>query len=189
MSSAAILRLSARVQADYLNGGHVPLFVPDMNAAATIANYTAAQATAAAASAASAASMYVLSLALSIPAYGVGIDTMDLPRVSALGSLAFMDAPGALGVFANTQDATYQIRPDDFGKLLLTTSGARTYTLPLAADLPEGWFCRWRNRSGSNLTVNRSGADTLNAAATTIALATGTSGLIVRTSASTFEVF
>lgn len=187
--SDSIARLLARVQNDYLDNGHIPLLIDDYNAVARVGNYTAQQATAAAASAAAAANSYALMVALGASAYGVGIDLADLVRAGQLGGMAFMEPTTTLGRFVNTKDETYQIRPDDFAKVLLLTSGTRTHTLPLAADLPEGWWCMWNNRSGNNYTVNRSGTDTFNAAATTIALSTGDWGFIIRTSSSTFEVF
>lgn len=189
MSQEAIYRLQARLGSQYLSGGHRTYLISDFNDVAAVGQMTANNATQAAASAASAASSYSLMVALGASAYGVGIDATDLPRVASFPSGGFAELLAALGIFPNTQNGSYQITPHDFGKLLLTTSGTNTWTLPLAADLPEGWFCRWRNRSGNNLTLNRSGADTFNAAATTIALATGTSGMIVRTSSTTLEVF
>jgi len=85
-------------------------------------------------------------------------------------------------------NAAYQIVLQDFGKLVFCTSGANIYNLPAAADLPEGWFCRLRNRSGVNLTLNPTGADTINGSAS-LAIATGSAILTaVRTGAGTLEV-
>jgi hypothetical protein len=70
-----------------------------------------------------------------------------------------------VGCSPSWQNASYQIVLQDFGKLVFCTSGTNTYTLPAAADLPDGWFCRLRNRSGVNLTLNPTGADTLNGSA------------------------
>jgi hypothetical protein len=188
MSAEAILRLQARIVSDYYNGGHTTHFINDLNDMAAVADYAGDQAAEAAASSAAASASYALSLGFSLAAYGIGTQPLHLPRAGSLGALAFMGQE-ALRVLPNTQNATYQITPHDFGKMLLTTSGTNTWTLPLAADLPEGWWCLYRNRSGNNLTINRSGADTFNAAATTLAISTGAAiGMIVRTGATTFEV-
>jgi len=91
-------------------------------------------------------------------------------------------------LFSNQQNASYQIVLQDFGKLVFCTSGTNTYTFPAAADLPDGWFCRLRNRSGVNLTLNPTGADTLNGSAS-LAIATGSAILTAaRSGAGTFEV-
>ena len=180
--------LAARVDADFSALQHLTYFRPSLLAVGAVGREVAADATAAAASAAAASASYALSLGFSLAAYGIGTQPLHLPRAGSLGALAFMEQE-ALRVLPNTQNATYQITPHDFGRLLLTTSGTNTWTLPLAADLPEGWWCLYRNRSGNNLTINRSGADTFNAAATTVAISTGAAiGMIVRTSSTTFEV-
>ncbi len=88
-----------------------------------------------------------------------------MPRVVEHGSAAFAEIDSIRGLFPLLMNASYQIVQQDFGKLVFCTSGTNTYTLPSAADLPDGWFCRLRNRNGVNLTLNPTGADTINGSA------------------------
>lgn len=188
MSAEAIARLAARVVGDYLNGGHVEVFVPDLNDTATLATYTATNATSAAAAASAAAATYALVLALIGGGQGVGTEQLDVPPVWALGSGAFSDVEVIRGIFPNLQNAAYQILALDQGRLTYCTSGTNTYTLPLAADLPDGWCAPLRNRSGNNLTVARTGSDTINGT-TSATIATGnTTSWVFKTGSTSFEV-
>ena len=85
-----------------------------------------------------AALSYQQQLTLGGGSCGIGTEALKLPRTADHGQLSFVDLVPALGVFPNTQNATYQIALPDFAKLLLCTSGTRTWTLPLATDLPDG---------------------------------------------------
>lgn len=171
------------------NGGHRSWFLPliqDVVAQALeIENNAGSANTAAAAAAASLAAM----LAISGGTTGIGTEPFDLVRVNDLGTMAFLDEDVVMGFVFNTQNTTYQIRTTDKNKILLTTSGINTWTLPLLSDLPPRWFFRIKNRSGNNLTLNRSGSDTINAAATSLTIATGTSVLIARSGTSTWESY
>lgn len=189
MSSAAAARLAARVSADYASGGHRTYFTPDLNDAATVAGEVANDASSAASSASTAAASLAAAQAIVGATQGVGTDGMDVPQNATLGSAARADANRLRGRFYLLCDSNYQILPQDFGKLLVTTSGTRTWTLPLGSDLPEGWTIYIKNRSGNNLTINRSGSDGINAAATSITIATGASATITLTSSSTFESY
>lgn len=189
MSTPDILYLEARVDADFEGFSHLTYFRPSLHSVAAVGRYVADLAGQAGASEAAAAASYALQLGLGAGAYGIGSLPLSLPRAGALGSAAFLNVNQLKGIFPNTQNAAYQIVPHDFGKLLLTTSGTNTWTLPLAADLDEGWFALYRNRSGNNLTVQRSGADGINAAASSVTISTGAAiGWIIRTSGTTFEV-
>ncbi len=189
-ATGAIYRLSVRLQADYLNGGHVSYFIPDLNDMATIADYFVEVSETTIAYAEAAAANYALQVALGGGAYAVGTQMLSLPRVANLGSGAFIEANVALGLWPVTKNTTYTIEVHDFRKVLLCTSGTNTWTLPEAQYLPDGWFCCFINRSGNNLTINRGGTDTFNAAATTLAVASAASPIhfIIKTSSSTFEV-
>ena len=189
MSEADWAYLAARTSADFANGGHRVVFVPTRSAVAATAIDVSAFATAAAASAAAAAGSLATQLALGTPANGIGNEPMDLPRMSMFGTSAVRQWDVAAGLFANTQNATYQITEHDGGKLLLCTSGTQTYTLPPASAELVGWNCRLRNRSGNNLTLARTGADTINGAESNLTVATASAILtIVCTSATGFEV-
>lgn len=187
--SESISRLAGRVVGDYLNNGHLVNLVPDLNAMAAVANLTGSNATQAAASASAAAGSLATQVALGLAANGVGNEPMDLPRMSTFGGSAFRQWDMAGSLVANTQDATYQITEHDQGKLLLCTSGTRTWTLPAATDVWIGWTARLRNRSGNNLTLARTGSDTINGAGSDLTIATASAILtIVCTGTAAFEV-
>lgn len=187
--SESISRLAGRVLADYLDNKHLINLMGDLNAMATVANLAAASATQASAAQTAAAGSLSTQVALGLPANGVGNEPMDLPRMSMLNGEAFRQWDMAAALITNTQDATYQITEHDGGKLLLCTSGTRTWTLPAATDVWIGWQARLRNRSGNNLTLARTGSDTINGAASSLTIATGSAILtIVCTGAAAFEV-
>jgi len=189
MSAADWAFLAARTAGEFANDGHRTWFVPSLTAVAATAIDVAAFATAAQASAAAASGSLATQLALGTPANGVNNTPMGLPRMSMLNGEAFRAWDQAAALVVNTQDATYQITEHDGGKLLLCTSGTRTWTLPAAADVWIGWQARLRNRSGNNLTLNRTGSDTINGAGSNLTVATGSAILtIVCTSATGFEV-
>lgn len=189
MPSAAAARLAARVSSQYANGGHRTYFTPDLNDAATVAGEVANDANSAASSAAAAAASLATAQAIVGATQGVGTDGMDVPQNATLGTAARADINRLRGKFSLICDSNYQILPQDFGKVLITTSGTRTWTLPLGTDLPEGWFIHVKNRSGNNLTINRSGSDGINAAATSLTIANGASAIISLTSSTTFESY
>ena len=186
----AISRLAARTLAQYLeDSSYIEIFPPDLNAVATIGSDVSSKALQIAATYALIAASVATAQAIVGLTQKVGSDILSLPRNVELGGAAYLDYEQLQAIFPSTQNAAYQMVVQDWGKLLLTTTGTNTWTLPAAADLPDGWWCQYRNRSGANLTIARSGADTMNAAATSVTVATGAAiGLIVRTSSSTFEV-
>jgi len=188
--SESISRLAGRVLADYLDNKHLLNLMGDLNAIAAVANYAAAQATQAAAAAAGAAGSYALMEDLGAAAYSIGTASLSLPRAGDLGSAAFREWQYAHGVITSLQNAAYQVTLHDYGKLLLTTSGTNTFTLPLGTDLPQAWWCLYMNLSGNTLTFARSGSDTINAAATSAAIAGATTsiGRLVRRSSTTFLI-
>jgi hypothetical protein len=140
----------------------------------------------AAGSAAQAAASLASALALAGGAQGIGAGGLDVPRGIELGTGAFVDWDVATGVYPNLRNADYAVLAGDRHRLTYCTSGEYTWTLPLAADLPDGWFCRLKNRSGAILTVSRQGADTIDGGATTV-IGTGGGRTVVRTSATSFE--
>lgn len=187
MSAAARARLAARIATQYQNGGHRSIFVPDLNDVAAVGNEAAANGTNAVNSAAQAAASLAAALAIIGGAQGVGADPLDVPRGAELGSAAFMDAAILRGVFVLTRDADYQILPQDWGALIRATSGTRTWTLPAASAVPQGWFLRIKNRSGSNLTIARTGSDTIDGAAASLVVATGAARIIARAGSGDWE--
>jgi len=187
--SDSISRLAGRVQANYLNNGHLLYLDGDFRAIAAVANLVAALATQAQASAADASASLALMQALGASAYSIGTASLSLPRASDLGSAAYQDAQYASGIVVNLQNAAYQVTVHDYGKLLLTTSGTNTFTLPAATDLPDAWWCSFMNISGANLTFARTGSDTINAAATSFVQdSTAYIGEVARRSSSTFLI-
>jgi hypothetical protein len=192
VSAADWAYLAARTSADFANGGHRTYFVPSLTAVAATAIDVSAFATAAAASAAAASASLATQVALGLPANGVGNEPLDLPRMSMFNGEAFRQWDQAAALVVNTQDATYQITEHDRGKLLLVTSGTRTWTLPPASADLIGWTLRLRNRSGNNLTLNTgSASDAINggSAGSGITVATASAILtVVCTGATAFEV-
>ena len=188
MSNADWALLQALTDQSFANGAFRQNLRPAFNAVGAAGLDAAAYAELALAYANAAAASYALALALTGGGQGIGTTMLALPRVVEHGSAAFAEIDAIRGLFPNQQNASYQIVLQDFGKLVFCTSGTNTYTFPAAVDLPDGWFCRLRNRSSVNLTLNPTGADTLNGSAS-LAIATGSAILTaVRTAAGTFEV-
>lgn len=175
--------------ASFENDRHRTNFVPALAAVAAVAGDVAVDAFQASAAANIAAASLAAQMALGTAANGVGNEPMDLPRMSMLNGEAFRQWDMAAGFISNIQDATYQIVEHDSAKLLLCTSGTRTWTLPASTDVWIGWQARLRNRSGNNLTLARTGSDTINGAGSSLTIATGSAILtIVCTGAASFEV-
>jgi hypothetical protein len=192
MSAADWYFLQGLQVSQFQNGGHRTWLIPTYNAVGQTAQDIGAMVTQVQASAAAAAGSLATQLALGTAANGVGNEPMDLPRMAFLDSAGFRQWDMAAHHVPNLQNATYQITPHDLDKLLLCTSGTRTWTLPVATDVWIGWRARLRNRSGANLTLNPgSAADAINGgtAGTAIAIATGSAILtLVCTGANAFEV-
>jgi hypothetical protein len=176
----------------FQSGGHRLYLVPAYQAVARTGYDVAALAVNAQAAADAAAGSLATQMALGLAANGVGNQPMQLPRVSMFNGGAFREWEMALSLFPNLQNANYQMTEHDRGKLLFATSGTRTWTLPAASIDMIGWFCRIRNRTGANLTLNPGSAgDAINGgtAGAAITVATGSAMLtVVCTSATAFEV-
>ncbi|MGP9818984.1 hypothetical protein ACTZWW_03120 [Salinarimonas sp. NSM] len=87
----------------------------------------------------------------------------------------------------------YTITPADVGRMqLLTLNGARTFTLPLAADVASGSVVWVGNSGNSTLTVQRSGANTIvdpsAGVVTSISLARYETAKLLRLDASSWSV-
>ncbi len=189
MSSADWAYLAGLATSQFENGGHRTYLVPAFNAVGQTGIDVAALAVQCQAYQEAAAANYALQVALGIAANGVGNEPMDLPRMHTLNGEAFRQWDMAAALLVNAQDATYQITEHDGMKLLLCTSGTRTWTLPAAADVWIGWQFRLRNRSGNNLTLARAGSETINGAGSNLTIATGSAILTaVCTGAASFEV-
>lgn len=177
MSATDWAYLAARTSAEFQNGGHRTYFVPTLAAIAASANDVGDMAEDVQNYYSLMAGLYELALAVSGGALGVGTEQLDVPVNVGLGGLAYLGTQQALIRRPVTRDAAYQIVPADFwAEMLLTTSGTRTYTLPLWTDMPD--FVPplpGKNRSGNNLTIARSGSDTIDAAATSVTVPTGSS--------------
>jgi hypothetical protein len=171
------------------NGGHRLWFLPLIQDIVTEALRISTNSTSAVSAAAAAQAALTSILGVTGGSLGIGTEPLDLVRAGDLGSAAFLDEDVLNGIVVNTQNTTYQIVLSDKSKLLLTTTGTNTWTLPLLSNLPPRWFLRYKNRSGNNLTFNRSGSDTINNAATSLVVATGTSGIIARSGVTTWESF
>lgn len=115
-----------------------------------------------------------VALALHNQTTGPGwIDGLRVPRTGELGSGAFASIERLTGQQVIDGNSDLQWLPQHHRCLIRATSGMRTHVLPASADLWIGWTAEVWNRSGNNLTLNRSGTDAINAAATSYVLATG----------------
>jgi hypothetical protein len=182
MSADARARLGARTYNDYANGGHRTVFVPDLNDVANVVTEAVNADTDAIKQAGLAAASLASMVALGPGGtQGIGVPDPDrVPLGAFLGSAAFADLDAILGIQAVLQNAAYQMVSQDRGSLLVCSSGTQTWTLPLSSDVPWNWFVRYKNRSGNNLTIARTGADTIDGAAANLTVVTATSGYIVR---------
>jgi hypothetical protein len=140
---------------------------------------------ASAGSAAAAAASLAAAQLLTGGSQGIGPGALSLPRGIDLGDAAYWDSMSLAGRFILQQNTSYQMVPQDFRKLLLGLSGAPTYTLPLASDVPIGWWVEVKAR-GTTITVARAGADTVDGT-TSLSITTGTARRIVRSGATSFE--
>lgn len=188
MATDATSALAALTDASFANGAHRTNFVPALNNVAMAANETATNADTAATSAAAAAASLATAQAITGGAQGVGGDALDVPRNAELGSAAFVPATLLRGIFPVTVDATYQIVPMDWGRLLVCSSGPQTWTLPLMADCPNGWWIALRNRSTDTVTIPCGGSDTIDGGATSYILPPGAYVVIGKASSTTAEV-
>lgn len=155
--------------------------------AASSATSAATQAGNAAGSASAAAASLAAAQAITGGAQGVGGDAMDVPRNAELGSAAGWDADGLRGRFPVAQGAAYQMVPQDWGRALIAETGTLTWTLPALVSLSPGWWVQIWNRSGATLTIQRSGADVIGAAATAVTIADGAGMMIAYRNATRFE--
>lgn len=180
MSSTDWAYLAALTPANFQNGGHRTYFVPALNAVAASASDVSALATQVASNYNLVIGAYGLMLQVSGGALGVGTDQLDVPLRNMLGSAAYADIEHLIGCRAVTVNADLAIVPTDFGrKMLLTTSGTRTYTLPAWSNMPtDPPRLPGKNRSGNNLTLAPgSASDAINGgtAGASLTIATGLS--------------
>lgn len=132
---------------------------------------------------------YTLAAGLGAGTQAIGTDPNGLVRNYELGSAAYADIDQVRNIFTVLANSAYQITPNDHGKLIYTTSGTNTWTLPTYSDVRPGFFCYIRNRSGANLTISRN-ANTINGAASDLTVTTGTARQTLHRldTASAFEV-
>ncbi|HEV7455902.1 MAG TPA: hypothetical protein VGN96_03935 [Roseococcus sp.] len=116
-----------------------------------------------------------------------GTDPTETPRNADLGSAAFVAANALRGRWPVAAGAAYQITPDDWGRTLIAESGTLTWTLPLIAQLPDGWWVQVWNRSGNTLTINRAASAVIGASATSVTVADGAGLTLARRDDTRFE--
>lgn len=169
--------LEGLTSSQFENGGHRTVFVPACVAVGATGNDMAAIAASVAEYYALMGAIYTAMLAVSGGTLGIGADEYDVSLNVLRGNASFANISQFAIRRPVTQDAAYQIVPQDFwSAMLLTTSGTRTYTLPAWSDMPD--FVPpllGKNRSGNNLTLARTGTDTIDAAATSVTVPTGSS--------------
>lgn len=110
-----------------------------------------------------------------------GVEQLASPMAVQLGSAAYVSLTAIRSRYSATHNAAYQVVSGDWQRLLITTSGTNTWTLPLATDVENGFWFAWKNRSGNNLTFAPTGTDQINGVNATVAFATGLSGLVTMT--------
>jgi len=187
MSAAARARLAARIAGDYASGGHRTVFVPDLNDVAAVGNDASANGTAAVAAAAAATAALSSALTITGGGQGIGGNPLDVLRNIDVGDAAFFPAAALRGWFTYARGAAYQILPSDYGVALIAETGTLTWTLPLLSNLPDGWWLSVWNRSGAVLTLNRSGADVIGSAGTSVTAANNTGLSLARHDGARFE--
>jgi hypothetical protein len=182
VSSADWAYLASLTGSQFQNGGHRSLWQPTMTAIAATATDVGNLATITLGYAQSSAASYAAQLALAGGTQGIGTEELDLVLKALLGSGAFVDVERLIARRPVTTNSDYQILPQDFfNAMLLTTSGTRTYTLPDWSSLPLYVPpLLGKNRSGNNLTIQRSGTDVIDNAATSVTVPTGSSWEIYR---------
>lgn len=119
---------------------------------------------------------------------GVGTGTLDVVRFMDLGTAAFADLEMLTGLYPMVQNSNYQILPQDSRRLILCTSGTRTWTLPVSLDVPIGWTTFIKNRSGAVLTLLASGSDTIDNGLSSVTVADGQAVRAVNTGDTTWEM-
>ncbi len=120
-----------------------------------------------------------VALALHTYSTGAGAGPLDSLRAIDVGSAAFADARALSGARVVTQNSSYQITPQDHGKIFRATSGSPTFTLPAWAAL-HPWFRVGFKARGTTITIARSGSDTIDGT-TSISVTTGNSVSVGRT--------
>ena len=118
-----------------------------------------------------------------IIAFGIGSSNTDATTLAGYGLLAIGNT---LNVAYNVQTfaTSYTVTAADRASSYVWTSGAGSLTLPLASSLGNNWFMLLRNNGNGTLSVNPTGGDQINGAAS-IAMQPSDSCVIV-CSGSTF---
>lgn len=180
-AEASRAQLAARTNADYANGGHRTVFVPDLNAVAEVAAQVAddaADATSAASGAAGALASYQQMTGQFGVTQGFGSDPAECSRNAELGSSAFTDTIATTGLFCFIITTSYQVLPQDHGKVFICTTGTVTITMPLVTDCQPGFNIKVKRRGATSVTISRNGVN-INGGTTNPTVATDGTALTV----------
>lgn len=98
-------------------------------------------------------------------AYGVGVSTVDASSLAGTGIVA-VGAALSQSVPINSFNSSYTAGVSDRATLFLWTGAGGTLTLPSAPTVGDNWFLYLRNQGSGAISVDPSGAITIDGAAT-----------------------
>lgn len=116
--------------------------------------------------------------AWSIVTWGTGTSAADASTLAGVGLVALSGAL-ATGVEVVESSGALAVTSSHRSKLLVNTGGTVTFTLALAADLGEEFYCTFRNSGSGNLTVATTSSQTLDGG-TSLTIAPGETATVVR---------
>lgn len=114
----------------------------------------------------------------SIVTWGTGTSAADASTLAGVGLVALSGAL-ATGVEVVESSGALAVTSSHRSKLLVNTGGTVTFTLALAADLGEEFYCTFRNSGSGNLTVATTSSQTLDGG-TSLTIAPGETATVVR---------
>lgn len=99
--------------------------------------------------------------------YGVGSSSPDAASLEGLGVEA-LNTTLNLAHVVETKNANYTLVANDRASTMVNTGGAITFAFTAAATLTDGWALLVRNDGTGTLTLDPSGAETIDGAATKV---------------------
>ncbi len=127
-----------------------------------------------------------LAMLSDITAFPLGLDEQDAPRVVEQGGAAYVDVPDIWRWPFLSQAGALTLTASHNHRAFLIT-GTVAVTLPAASACDDDWSMLLKARGGT-ITLMAAGSDTVDGAAS-VSITTGNRAMVLRTSATTFEVF